>query len=139
MIPVYHSNDDNDDNHSDDTDLWLILPPAIAHDFYLGAGAQSQPHFSDHNTLSQNIGPRSQLMSGMCLVMQLTLSVSVRLEVRTLDRSQHGVESCHHTKSLDNNNLESCRLQPTEVLSIVLFSLAKVNSLVKLMEYFFLA
>ena len=60
-------------------------------------------------------------MSGMCLVMQLTLSV--RLEVRTLDRGQHGVESCHHTQSLDNNNLESRRLQTTEVLSIVLFSL----------------
>ena len=135
MIPVYHN---NDDNNNDDADLWLILPPAIAHDFYLGAGAQSQPHFSDHNTLSQNIGPRSQLMSGMCLVMQLTLSVSVRLEVRTLDRSQHGVESCH-TKSLDNNNLESCRLQTTEVLSIFLFSLAEVNSLVRLMEYLFLA
>ena len=116
MIPVYHSNDDKDDNDSDDTDLWLILPPAIAHDLYPGVGGQSQLHFSDHNTLSQNIGPRSQLMSGMCLVMQLTLSV--RLEVRTLDRSQHGVESCHHTQSLDNNNLESRRLQTMEVLSI---------------------
>ena len=40
--------DNDDDDNNDDDDLWLILPPAPAHDVYPSAGAQglSQLHFT---------------------------------------------------------------------------------------------
>ena len=99
MTPV-DRNDDNNDNDDDDDDLWLIFPPAPAHDLYPSAGAQrlSQLHLIT-TRCHKNIGI-GQLSADVrnVPVMQLTLSLtlSVRLEVRTLARSQTGEESYHH-------------------------------------------
>ena len=104
MTPV-DRNDHNNDNDDDDDDLWLIFPPAPAHDLYPGAGAQrlSQLHLIT-TRCHKNIGI-GQLSADVrnVPVMQLTLSLtlSVRLEVRTLAGSQTGEESYHHTQSLD--------------------------------------
>ena len=90
---------DDDDNDNDDNDLWLIFPPAPAHDLYPGAGAQrlSQLHLIT-TRCHKNIG---QLSADVRNVPEMQLTLSVRLEVRTLAGSQTGEESYHHTQSLD--------------------------------------
>ena len=101
MTPVDHNNDDNDSDNDDYDDLWLIFPPAPTHDLYPGAGAQrlSQLHLIT-TRCHKNIGI-GQISADVRNVPEMQLTLSVRLEVRTLAMSQTGEESYHHTQSLD--------------------------------------